>query len=318
MIIQNGLNKKNVFTSTGIKLLHHPSAVTLIQQGLGTPLSVQISPTSKCNLNCVFCSNINRHKDELLELTKIKTLLKELLCFGLRAVEWTGGGDPTLYPEINEAIDFTDDLGLQQGFITNGLALKYLQKTSLEKLKWIRISMNCLDYVDSIWIPDLPKTTIGFSYVINEKTSNELWERLHILAKKYNPAYVRIVPNCQSTWEQQIHNNSIYADMVSKWGDPYFYQIKEFGKSDKCWWGYFKPFVNHDNFVYRCSSVVLNKDAERTFHEKYRWCSIEELPEKYKVSMEPFDTNQCNQCVFKPQNDIINSLINPNGMENFI
>ena len=153
---------ENIFTSTGGKILHHPKALQQIKKGVGVPLSLQISPTSKCNLNCYFCSNVNRDKDEQLSLSTIGRLIMELQPLGMRTVEWTGGGDPTLYPEINNAISLAHHTGLKQGFITNGLKVKdNLSVESLNRLHWLRISLNSLDYVRGIEVPSI-KGTLGF------------------------------------------------------------------------------------------------------------------------------------------------------------
>uniref|UniRef100_A0A6M3K621 Uncharacterized protein n=1 Tax=viral metagenome TaxID=1070528 RepID=A0A6M3K621_9ZZZZ len=240
------------------------------------------------------------------------------MCYSnLRTVEWTGGGEPTLHPEINEIIEQADAFGLEQGMITNGVALtKNVTKESLAMLKWLRISINSLEYIDEINIPKI-KGTLGFSYVINEKTD---WSKSRIqdYVDKYKPAYVRIVPNCLATFDEHKINNENYSELIEKMGPPYFYQRKEFEQPKHCWWGYLKPFAHHDGWVYPCSSVVLNSGADGKFHEHFRWVKIEDLYKLYYDEMEPFPTNQCDHCVFKRQNDQVDSLLNPTGMENFV
>lgn len=312
-------DKLETYTSTGSKLIHHTTAVSRLKFGWrGTPVSVQIAPTSKCNLQCSFCSNVNRENHESLDPAKLKDLISELQTLGAKTVEWTGGGDPTMYEHINDLMTFCESLNLKQGFITNGVALKKnILPENLNRLKWVRISMNCLDYVDDIEIPDIPGT-LGFSYVMNEKTSLSILARLQVYVEKVNPAYVRIVPNCQASDEEQDENNRKLGEEVLKWSAPYFYQPKTFHKPDKCYWGYFKPFILHDGWVYPCSSVVLNADAERSFHDKYRWVKMAELPSVYRRNIRPNPTENCNHCVFSEQNAMVDNLLDPSGMEDFI
>jgi len=312
------MSKENQFTSTGIKLLHHPFALAQAKAGLAIPISLQISPTSKCNLNCVFCSNSNRTKEEQLHFSEIQTLLTAMKSRHLKTVEWTGGGDPTLYPEIEECISYANNIGLKQGFITNGI--KFAENISQEHrniLHWVRISMNCLDYIDDIEIPTI-EGTLGFSYVMNTETSKRSLDTLKLYVDKYKPAYVRIVPNCIATDEEQERNNKVLSSIVKSWGEPFFYQEKIFKRPTQCWWGYYKPYVGQDGFVYRCNSVVLNHDADRQFQDKYRWCRIADLPYLYDWHMIPFDTKDCNHCVFTTQNNLIDSIVNPNGQEDFV
>ena len=309
---------EKTYTSTGLKLLRHPDVIKKFKEtGIATPISLQIAPTSRCNLKCVFCSNVNRDQNEDLNISHIFSLVSALLRKGLKTIEWSGGGDPTLYPWINDVIEWVAGWGcIKQGLITNGVALDHITQENLDRLTWLRISMNCLDYMSGINIPEI-KGTLGFSYVINEKTNNLFLQSLYNHVKKYNPEYVRIVPNCQSTAEEQERNNEEYGRMIERWGSPYFYQAKHFSKPERCWWGYFKPFILHDSWVYRCSSVVLNDDAERQFHEKYRWVRMEDLPALYEAPAVPAKT-ECSHCVFRPQNDLIDMLNVENEMEDFI
>ena len=310
--------KEDRYTSTGGKLLHHPDALKWLKSKIGRPISLQISPTSKCNLNCVFCSNVNRSKDEALEVHTIYNLLEDMRNLGAKTVEWTGGGDPTLYSEINKVIRYAHTIGYLQGFITNGILLaEKVGQKNLDFLHWVRISMNCLDYIKEIKMPNYGGT-LGFSYVMNAETTPIVLENLNRYVRQYSPAYVRIVPNCQTTQEEQESSNRILSEIVADWGHPYFYQAKKFARPKNCWWCYIKPFINHDGYVYPCSSIVLNLDADKQFHEKYRWCKIEELKAKYSSSMVPFDPKDCSHCVFKSQNDLIESIINPSGMEDFV
>ena len=91
------------YTSTGTSLLHHLDILKSMQNGTWKPIELTLAPTDKCNLNCVFCSVKNREMDELDFEQLIKTLVdfKEL---GLKSVVLSGGGEPTLYPRINELI----------------------------------------------------------------------------------------------------------------------------------------------------------------------------------------------------------------------
>ena len=308
----------NTFTSTGMKLIHHPGVIRNLFHGRASPISLQVAPTSRCNLKCVFCSNANRTKHEDIDYEKLIFLLEDLKSLGLKSVEWTGGGDATVYAMINEVIQIARMKGLEQGMITNGVQLREkLRLHTLKALRWMRISVNALEYVPKLDIPDLPNGTLGFSYVKNEKTTPVVMERIHEHVLKYRPAYVRIVTNCLATDEEQVENNKIYAAQVADYGKPYFYQPKSFERSQNCYWCYIKPFLLHDNYVYPCSSVVLNAGADGRFHEKFRWTRIYTLVEKYQEKVSSFPPDNCNHCVFKSQNDLVDMILNPK-MENFV
>jgi MoaA/NifB/PqqE/SkfB family radical SAM enzyme len=236
---------------------------------------------------------------------------------GAKTVEWTGGGDPTKYPLIKMFIRKAHELGYEQGFITNGIELSSKVGSYIEYLKWIRISLNSLDYVEDIEMPVNYKGTLGFSYVMNDMTDNKIIAKVMKYTKMYRPKYVRIVPNCQTSPEELDSTNKRLSKVVASWGAPFFYQMKTFHRPERCWWGYFKPFILHDGYVYRCSSVVLNDSAERSFHRKFRWMTMEDfIGIDYKKAV-PYDCKHCSNCVFSNQNELIDSLLN-DEMENFV
>lgn len=314
------MNTLNTFTSTGSKLIYHPKVLgKIINRHMGTPMSLQIAPTSRCNLNCVFCSNVNRSIHEDLDVDRLMAFLFQMSLNGAKTVEWTGGGDPTMYEYIHQMVEYSKEIGYQQGMITNGIKLVDMEDFPFELLKWMRISMNGLDYMKSITVPDLPTSTIlGFSYVMNRNTTDLSLQKLHDHVEAYQPDYVRIVPDCQCSLEQQKINNKVFGERVAKWGSPFFYQPKMFKTPVSCYWGYFKPFLLHDGWIYPCSSVVLNDEAERSFHSKYRWAKMEEFEQVYKDEMKSCPINNCSHCVFYQQNKTIIDLLNPNGMEDFV
>jgi len=313
------MNKLQTFTSTGSKLLNHPLVVQKLKlTHFAIPISIQVAPESRCNLNCSFCSNTRRNKHETLDIDELTHFLLRMRNIGAKTVEITGGGDPTQYYKINNLITHCHSIMYKVGMITNGVQLRdKVTQHNLDKLAWLRISMNCLDYVGEVDLPRI-QGTMGFSYVMNEKTDENVLNRLQEHVLQYKPAYVRIVPNCQSTYDEQEENNKKYSKIISEWGHPYFYQPKTFEQPKKCYWGYFKPFILHDGYVYYCSSIVLNDSAERKFHEKFRWCKMEDLPEKYKSQVIPMIPSSCTHCVFSQQNNIVGGLLNPNGMEDFV
>ena len=202
----------NTWTSTGIKLIHHPEVVKKIRdEEKASPISLQVGPTSRCNLKCSFCSNANRTKHEDLDLFEAILLLTRLRDRGLKTVEWTGGGDPTMYDGINKLIEVASMLDLEQGMITNGILLRdKLTDKSLDYLNWIRVSINSLEYVHEVKLPEI-KGTLGFSYVVNEKTADDVLARIEQHVVRYRPEYVRVVTNCLATDEEQEINNKIYS-----------------------------------------------------------------------------------------------------------
>jgi len=312
-------SKVETFTSTGGKLIHNPQWLReVIENGRILPLSIECAPESRCNLMCNYCSNKDRKTDESLSADVLLPVLESMRGLGTKTIQWTGGGEFLMHPQANLLIKECHRMGYQQGLITNGTMFHALGKEALEKLTWVRVSLN-IEVLDRIIVPEIPETTtLGFSCVVTEDMDEAWIKEIRNFVSAHNPEYVRVVTNCLVDNETQIANNDKLGKMVAEWGSPFFYQRKDFRKPAKCWWFWAKPFVHHDTYIYRCSSIVLNQDSENRFHEKYRVCKLDELPDQYKKKAFPVIPTSCESCVFAGQNDLIDSLLNKNGMESFV
>jgi MoaA/NifB/PqqE/SkfB family radical SAM enzyme len=234
------------------------------------------------------------------DLWKALWSFKEL---GVKAVEITGGGDPTCYGKINELIDLCFCQIGKVGIITNGVALDKISRENLNRLTWLRISLNSLDYVDKLDIPKI-KGTLGFSYVWTKQANID--DKLSWLVKmkrKHKAAFVRVVPNCLSATDIERFKETM--EPLKQWYPELFFQTKNYMKPDRCIFGYFKPFLNSDGYVYHCSAIPL---INRKFDERFRLCHWKDIKQAWSKP-EWFSTQKCGLCFFKDQNLLLESLL---------
>lgn len=99
-----------------------------MKAGGAFPLYVQWELTERCNLNCLFCtaSNQNRWQPEL-KYDEVIERIDQFAALGTVAIHYSGG-EPSLYPRIDEVIAHTRLRGIHTGVTTNGA-------TPLEKQK---------------------------------------------------------------------------------------------------------------------------------------------------------------------------------------
>jgi len=309
-------NSEKLYTSTQTKLLHNLDRLQEIQKCQFRPISIQLAPTDKCNLNCTMCSVKNREGNELT-LEECMRVLRDFKTLGAQTVEYTGGGDPTMYPFINEIIAYASVLGYKIGLITNGVKLDNILSTNLERLTWLRVSLNCLDYVKDITINVPKNVTLGFSYVWTELSDESKLEKIADYYKKYRASYVRIVPNCLSVEDITTATNAV-VPYLAKYPE-FFFQRKKYTVPERCWIGLLKPFVNTDGYVYHCSASPL---IDRKFSEHFRMCSIDDILSTWDITKEfkPFNTVRCEEgkCFFDEHNTLIEQLIMPCEHSQFI
>lgn len=305
---------ERLYTSTTAKLLHNLDRLAEIKRGLFRPISLQFAPTDKCNLDCDFCSVKNREGDEI-EIEAAKKAIYDFGCLGAKTIEFTGGGEPTLYKGINELILHSYNLMYKIGLITNGIKLSRIMDENLDRLEWLRISLNSLDYVKDIDVPKI-KGTLGFSYVINDRTTEKTLEKIRWYKEKYEATYVRIVPNCLSV--ETIKESREKAQSLLRQPGKFFFQSKKYEVPKRCWIGYLKPFIAPDGYVYACSANPL---IGRKFDTRFRIGHISDVRKIYDCNVfVPFDTSICQEgkCFFKEHNDLIEDLICEIEHEDFI
>jgi MoaA/NifB/PqqE/SkfB family radical SAM enzyme len=87
------------------------------------PMTLEIYPTLKCNLNCGFCDTTERHQKPVNELSLARhlALLEEAAEMGVQRAFVLGGGEPLLAKEKTPAIlKRIKELGMEGILTTNG------------------------------------------------------------------------------------------------------------------------------------------------------------------------------------------------------
>jgi len=322
---EENLKKEQSYTSTGEKLMYHKDAIADLRKKKNHPIVLHIMPTEVCNLRCIFCSVAQRGEEGKLysDLTmdQIRYVVEELKKRGLKAVILSGGGEPVIYPKINELIEYLHRNGLEIGLITNGVLVKSkIEKGNIDKLTWVRVSINTLDYLEKIELPKFnpEKTTFGMSYIWNP-LSNEKFERVKQGIKNISGTnkveYVRLLPDCNldDSDLEKVHKK--LHKLAEELGEPYFHQYKIHQQPKECHLGRVHPVLYTDGMIYPCDSVVLNSPKDdKKFHQDYalcRWDQIKEFFDK-EIKGSLINTSKCPHCVFARQNKLLIEIIYTN------
>lgn len=145
------------------KIAFFPEKIESFVEGkISAPIYVRIKPTNLCNHNCFFCvyaSGYRRektagafhsgmhedieHKD-VIPTPKMYEILDDLAGIGVRAVTYSGGGEPLMHHDIVPIMRKTKDLGIDLSVLTNGQLLTKERAEILAEAKWVRVSM---DYI---------------------------------------------------------------------------------------------------------------------------------------------------------------------------
>lgn len=323
------MNKFSI-TSNDIKLYKHLDRLQLLQNGVASPVLLIISPTNKCNLNCDSCCFSDRDKSLELDYEYLKDCLIQFKNLGIKSVELSGGGQPTLYKHINELIDFIyDDLKLDLGMNTNVISLSPIIDQA-NKFKWIRLSLNFLDvnmFRASSFIDKVEKqinllqssTNVTACYVVSKNLRTMHLKEVISFAEE-NKIYTRLAPDCIQKQEGILNlieeikpfvKDSEYC-FVSDFNVYFNERVDNF-----CAMHFLKPFLFTDGFVYVCPSFELAEENTKDVSDKFRVCKGNEAYKYYSENFEIFN-HSCSYCKYAKQNEILYSVLKETDFNNFV
>lgn len=134
-----------------LKMFHHFDRMEGLVNGQRVaPVYVRIKPTNVCNQNCFYCGYANdilydgRRVDrrESISWECMERTVLELAGMGVKAVTFSGGGEPLCYHSIGDTLRLVQRLGMDYSMITNGQALEGEAVEMLKDAKWVRVSFD--------------------------------------------------------------------------------------------------------------------------------------------------------------------------------
>ncbi len=95
--------------------------------------------------NCFYANTgeLGSHRNVFLDQNRMCDLFVECRDLGVKSITWTGGGDPSLHPAIDDFVTVASDYGIEQGMFTNVLAMP---KYDPALLAWVRVTMTDRPY----------------------------------------------------------------------------------------------------------------------------------------------------------------------------
>ncbi len=149
-----------------------------------------------------------------------------------------------------------------------------------------------------------------------EDRIEELREQFVEYCDKYQPRYLRLLPNCLEPplIKQRCEQLQAVANMVNNRirRNVLFVQQKPPKAPHACYLGYIHPVLNCDGYVYPCDSCVLNEAAGHQFANPWRichWSAITDLYDAPVRSLIADPAKTCPGCVFHDSNEILRGVV---------
>jgi MoaA/NifB/PqqE/SkfB family radical SAM enzyme len=311
------------------------------------PTHVQIILSDLCNQNCHFCAyrmdggfstekfadaEGNRNPNRRIPTAKAKEILDDCAALGVGAIEFTGGGEPTVHQDCFEIIAHAQKLGMQTGLVTNGVKLK--AHPAVEALTWLRISldagtpqtyerirqstawtqvMKALKYAGS-----LKRPYVGVGFVVTRENYKELQQACS-LVKAAGIPYVRVsamfsmggelyyagiedqIDACRSEAKKLEDDSFKVVDFFSA-------RIEDLRKKapdyEFCGEQQFVLYIGGDQHVYTCCTNAYTTHGDIGDLHEQRFSEWIKKHRRYD-----FDARGCHHCQFGDKNRTINFML---------
>lgn len=140
---------------SNLKFLQFPKQLEALRdKTVVAPAHVRIKPINACNHDCWYCAyhvdwlqlgNLMEYKD-VIPKDKMFEIIKDIIDMEVKAVTFSGGGEPLLYPHIVEVVETLARGGVKMATLTNGSNLKgKVAEAFAEHGTWVRISIDGWD-----------------------------------------------------------------------------------------------------------------------------------------------------------------------------
>lgn len=142
---------------TKMKIFHFKDKLDSLSPGtdkIDAPLHIRIKPTNRCNHNCSYCayrvSNLQLGKDmsvrDEIPRDKMMEILDDIIEMGVKAITFSGGGEPFSYKHLAEAARKLSASPVKFAALTNGSLLDgEAAEIFAHNATWIRVSMDGWD-----------------------------------------------------------------------------------------------------------------------------------------------------------------------------
>ncbi|MCX4350006.1 MAG: radical SAM protein [Lachnospiraceae bacterium] len=335
---------KNFLNSNKI-LFHYGKMLESIANGQNEyqPIAIEIHPTAVCNHQCIHCSYKERNESRAsISKDVMDQLIDSIIKLKVRAVYFSGGGEPTLYPGLANYIDKLYANGVECSVITNGACFEQTGMIAIaNQLNYIAVSVPGVDDetfrtitgTDNLEkVLSLPgkikemhgenSPVIGARIVLTNKNYKQVKDFLEIIReRKFDYALFKVVRDYEDNGQglsrseeeylkKEIENHKELEDSFTNLRTIFNYKtLPEF--RNKCWINQFGLLANvsTDGKVYP-NIVEIDQDEfciGNLYEEKLEdmWNGERHNAVK-KLSNEKWLSGKCRNCRAIAYNAIIN------------
>lgn len=338
---------------SNLKIFAHAQALNDISEGKRiAPIYVRVKPTNYCNHRCYYCSYADNelglrdsvNRQDQISWEKMQEIISDMAEMGVKAVTFSGGGEPLVYPYIVEAMQRILDAGIDLSIITNGQLLKDERAQVLAKAKWVRISFDSANAETYAKVRQLPlhafdevcdnirrfseikrdDCELGVNFVINHENADQVYDMAQLVKGlgvnhiKYTARVTKDLFEYHEPFKEkvieQIHRAKSELEeegfrVINKYEGDFDSALVFHRCYDKCYINNIFTVIAADSKVYFCHDKAYVKEGVvgdlRDQSFKDLWFS-EETIKRYQ---EFAPMKECNHhCVYDDRNELLNTF----------
>ncbi len=336
-----------------LKVFYHQDIIQHLLNGERCqPTYIRIKPTNKCNHNCSYCHYKNAYLDldefnpaDEIPREKMLEIVSDMKSMGVKAVTFSGGGEPLLYPYIEETMQAVLNAGIDLSIITNGSLLKGKKAELLARAKWVRLSIESVNDEEYCRIrgiktgcfEELCKNMAAFAKIKNDNcelgvnvvVNNENYKEIRQMAelmKALGANHVKFAPLITNdTWgyhkdfkdevsatlqELQEELATEQFKIIDLYTDDFSNSVIFERKYSKCPFKEFVCVIGANQKVYYCHDKAYLSSGKVCDLSKGSFAKLWNSEETTKLFKE-FDAKKiCGQhCVYDSRNELLNSFL---------
>ncbi len=319
---------------SNLKAIRFPENIRTIRDGLTTPpVHVQMVLSDLCNQSCSFCSyrdpgymssqlfhvEGNYNPNRQLPTEKAFEIIDDVAAMGGKAIQFTGGGEPTVHRDFGMIANHALHRGLKFGLITNGVLLG---RFDVSKASWIRISVDAATprtYARIRRVPEwhfqraldaIRKHGCGAGFVVTSDNWKEVLDAVQLF-KSLGASNVRIAPEFTAAGQRPIYYaqaRELVRAALAEATDTFKVFSRFEDKTEEvarapehalCGYQYFTTYVGADQNLYRCCVYAYNPHGLLGSVKGRRF---RDVWEEIWPSFRTFDARKCSGCHYQDIN----------------
>lgn len=330
------------------------------------PVHVQLILSDRCNHACPWCSyrqegnasnqlfglvrpdgSRDNNPARMIPSAKVFEILDDCAAMGVRAIQLTGGGEPTIHPDFKAICRTVIDSGMELALVSNGSMIDEESADILRGASWVRISVDAgtpqtyklIRRVNNQWDRAwnavrllAGKTYLGVGFVVMKENWQEVVAAAQLAKEagancfRISAAFLKEGVSYFDGFGEEAERLAAQAESLAddKFAVVNFFKNRvadlQQGPPDYSFCGYqhFTTYIGGDLNVYRCCNTAYNARGHvgslATQRFKELWDS-----EAKKTAFAAFDAHGCERCQFNGHNKTIARLIaRPTSHECFV